>query len=232
MAEGNTTTEPVKVERDKTLGLYERLFAVLGETGFIEKDKTHEIKKDGKKVGSFGYISHDSVSAQIRASFVRHGVLFFPTITKRQDNGNRVELDVRVTFVNVDKPDEREAIDVIGYGVDSSDKGPGKAFSYAVKYALLKTFMLNSADDIEDHGEKHDPTSKRESQVEKSEAAARDALKVAATNLKTAIDGAKTVEEVDALQKANRSWLLDAPEPTRDYFVEKIQARKQALESV
>lgn len=228
MAESDTATEPVKWERDKGLNLYGRLHAVMQEVGFLDKDKAVKGKGGGDM---YSYISHDSVTAAVRVGFIKHGIVVLPTITKRQDNGNRAELDVRVTLVNVDEPDDRACIDVVGYGVDSSDKGPGKAFSYAVKYAYMKLLMLNSMDDIEGSDIKHDPDSKRESQVEKSEATARDALKVAATNLRTAIEGAKTVAEVDALQKANKSWLMDAPEPTRDYFIEKIEARKQALEA-
>jgi len=61
-----------------------------------------------------------------------------------------------VIFVNVDDPKDRTATTHIGYGIDSSekdgrisvgDKGPGKAISYAFKYALLKTFCLETGDD-------------------------------------------------------------------------------------
>jgi hypothetical protein len=35
----------------------------------------------------------------------------------------------------------------MGYGVDPQDKGPGKAISYGVKYALLKVLGLETGDD-------------------------------------------------------------------------------------
>jgi hypothetical protein len=40
-------------------------------------------------------------------------------------------------------------VSFFGYGIDNQDKGPGKAMSYAVKYAMLKTFCLETGDDPE-----------------------------------------------------------------------------------
>jgi hypothetical protein len=52
-----------------------------------------------------------------------------------------------VRFVNVDEPSEWIDVESFGYGLDDQDKGPGKAMSYAVKYALLKTLGLETGDD-------------------------------------------------------------------------------------
>jgi hypothetical protein len=38
-----------------------------------------------------------------------------------------------------------------GYGIDDQDKGAGKAMSYAVKYALLKTLGLETGDDPDEN---------------------------------------------------------------------------------
>ena len=50
-------------------------------------------------------------------------------------------------FVNIDKPDE--CVDVISYGdgIDTGDKAPGKAMTYADKYALMKAYKLSTGDD-------------------------------------------------------------------------------------
>jgi hypothetical protein len=52
-----------------------------------------------------------------------------------------------VRFVNVDDPQDFFDVETFGYGLDDQDKGPGKAMSYAVKYALLKTLGLETGDD-------------------------------------------------------------------------------------
>jgi hypothetical protein len=38
-------------------------------------------------------------------------------------------------------------VESAGFGIDDQDKGPGKAISYAVKYAYLKALCLESGDD-------------------------------------------------------------------------------------
>ena len=51
------------------------------------------------------------------------------------------------------------AVRAFGYGIDNGEKGPGKAVSYAVKYALLKTFCLETGDDPDrDAGTEHVPS--------------------------------------------------------------------------
>ena len=37
--------------------------------------------------------------------------------------------------------------DYVGYGIDASDKGVGKAITYAYKYLLMKLFMLEVGTD-------------------------------------------------------------------------------------
>ncbi len=54
---------------------------------------------------------------------------------------------LNVKFVNVENRSETIELNYPGYGVDNGDKGPGKAISYAFKYALLKTFCLETGDD-------------------------------------------------------------------------------------
>jgi hypothetical protein len=59
-----------------------------------------------------------------------------------------------VRFENIDNRDDYIDVATFGYGVDGQDKGPGKAMSYGVKYALLKVLGLETGDDPEnDQGE-------------------------------------------------------------------------------
>lgn len=54
-----------------------------------------------------------------------------------------------VTFIDIDKPDDRFTVKSFAYALDSGDKAVGKAYSMAVKYCYLKGFMLESSDDEE-----------------------------------------------------------------------------------
>ena len=60
-----------------------------------------------------------------------------------------------VRFANVDEPTDFIDVPSFGYGVDPQDKGPGKAMSYAVKYALLKALGLETGDDADHDNVNH-----------------------------------------------------------------------------
>lgn len=206
-------------QRNHEHTIYQRVHAVMMELGPIERTHTHEIWKDGKKKGEFPYISHDDVTAHVRRAMIRHGIMVVPTVTKRENNGNRTEIDVSVTFVNVDKPEDKIEILVPGYGVDFADKGPGKAFSYAVKYAYLKLFMLNSSDDIEEHDMPHEREGDT-GEVERFKLEAKESIEAAASNYKAALENCQTLEDFEKLKKANKGLLRDAPDVTKQFFVD------------
>ena len=112
----------------------------MGELDYIGKgDKTVN--------GQYRFVSHDQVTAKIHPLLVRHGVTIVPSVEEVIQEGNRTMVKLLVSFVNADCPSDTFSIRSIGYGVDPSDKGPGKAISYALKYALLKVFCLETGDD-------------------------------------------------------------------------------------
>ena len=123
----------------KTMNLWQRIHAVMKDVSYIQKEK-----KAGMK---YSIVSHDAVTKLVREHFINHGVVYYPTDCAMRQDGNRTECKVTVRFVNIDKPEENFDVVCPGYGVDPQDKGPGKAMSYAVKYAVLKTLSLETGDD-------------------------------------------------------------------------------------
>ncbi len=220
--------ESITSDPQPSLNIYQKIHAIASELKPLEKDG--QVKERGKETPLYCYISHDAVTIAVREPMLRHGVTVIPSVLECKNDGNRTEMRISVDFVNVENPNDRVTTFAFGYGVDSSDKGPGKAYSYAMKYAYLKTFMLNTGEDIEEHDEKHDPAVARGSQIEKAQQQTREAIATAAKNLKAAIDGATTVKELLAIQRENKDWLMEIPDATRDYFIDHIQTRKTQLE--
>lgn len=124
------------------MNIYQRMHAVMGAVSYVQKE-------DKKVNGQYTFVSHDAVTAKLRPALIQHGIVTVPRVIKHTQDGNRTEVDIEVDFVNIDKPDERVTIPMFGFGIDPQDKGPGKAISYAVKYALLKAFSLETGDDPE-----------------------------------------------------------------------------------
>ena len=50
-------------------------------------------------------------------------------------------------FVNVDNPEEFIETTVFSEGIDTQDKGSGKAMTYGDKYALMKMYKISTGDD-------------------------------------------------------------------------------------
>ena len=121
------------------LNLYQRLNKVQKSITYIQKEK-----KAGMR---YSIVSHDAVTAKVRDPLVEAGVLYFPSNLRMEQIGNRTQCTMLVKFVNIDQPDDFIEVATAGYGIDDQDKGPGKAISYAVKYALLKALGMESGDD-------------------------------------------------------------------------------------
>ncbi len=213
----------------KAMNIHQRMHGVRCLVGGNVK-KAHMAEVETKKGGryTYDYVSHDDATEHVRAALNIFRINTLPTQASRTDNTNRTELEVDVIFVNIDQPEDRVTLRFPGYGADYSDKGPGKAFSYAMKIAYLKTFQLNSADDIEEYDIKHDPAETRESKTEAERVVASESMRAWAEEVKAELARATSHAEVKAIQKRTKPMLAAesaVPEVTRLYFVELITKR-------
>jgi hypothetical protein len=131
------TTEETK--RDLKLNVYQRLHEVMKRVSYVQKES--------KKGMRYSIVSHDAVTALVRPLLVEFGVVYTASVREQKRVGNMTEVLADVTFTNIDNPDDKITVTMLGQGIDDQDKGPGKAISYAVKYALLKTLGLETGDD-------------------------------------------------------------------------------------
>lgn len=141
--------EDSRFERNKGLNIFQRLHAAMEEISYVQKTHTIAFKNDGSGGKGYKVVTHDAVTAKVRPLLVKHGVVYVPQNMVIDQDGNRTAVRMDVTFINIDKPDDRIAVPTIGYGIDTGDKGPGKAVSYAVKYALLKALGLETGEDAD-----------------------------------------------------------------------------------
>jgi len=121
------------------LNIHQRLAKVMEKVTYIQKEK-----KAGMR---YSIVSHDSVTAKVRPALLEAGIVYYPIQVQHQQSGNRTECAMTVRFVNIDDQHDFFDVETFGYGLDDQDKGPGKAMSYSVKYALLKTLGLETGDD-------------------------------------------------------------------------------------
>lgn len=141
--------------------IHQRLHAVMKEVDYIQKEQ--------KKGMNYTIVSHDAVTAKVRPALVQHGVVYYPVKIDRTQDGNRTQMDVIVRFVNIDQPTDFIDVACCGYGIDPQDKGPGKATSYAVKYALLKALGLETGDEPDHENIPHERAPKTQPAANRQE---------------------------------------------------------------
>lgn len=137
------------------MNIFEKLMMISNEIGTLNKDLNVEMS-NGKQ---YSAISEKSVLDAVKPLEYKYRVFSYPvkrtrtSQTMRRDwkdaNGQaRVttlfvdRVDVTYRFVNVDDPSQFIEVDSFGTGIDTGDKGPGKAMTYADKYALMKAYKL------------------------------------------------------------------------------------------
>lgn len=128
------------------------ILAVMNEVKSIEK--TMDVGTGGS---SYKGVSDKVVKEILQPVMVKHGLVVVPThvdakaTTERWEetyNNNIKQKQSTLTEVTTKylliHSESGESIELAGYGhgVDSQDKGAGKATTYALKYALLYTFLI------------------------------------------------------------------------------------------
>lgn len=136
---------------EKTLNVYQRINEVRKMIGYVQKDKA--VSTGG---GSYKAVTHDAVTGMIRDALIKQGVVIVPSVTacvfhpKEPDAKQRLyEATYEIEFVNIDEPTDRIVSKQSAHALDNGDKAPGKAQSYATKYAILKIFNIETGDDEE-----------------------------------------------------------------------------------
>lgn len=201
---------PVEEKKDpkyKGMNIHQRLHAVMGEVDYVQKQKS---KADGLK---YSFVSHDAVTGALRTVIHAWGVRYKPVSVKHSENGNKTVVDLVLRFINIDDPSDFDDTESFGYGVDNQDKGPGKAISYAVKYALLKSFGLETGDDPENDNIDHKPDLSMAYDPESNKQAYDQSLKV--------IAGFDSVAKIEKYYNDNKNKLNKLP---KDMFEDIIAA--------
>ena len=133
--------------------IHQRLHAAMNKVDYVQKSESNGMK--------YKFVSHDAVTSVVRPVLVECGIVYYPQNMRTTTDGNRVTAEFDVRFVNVDDPGDFIDVPTFGFGIDAQDKGPGKAMSYGVKYALLKALGLETGDDPERDNIDHQPAQKQ-----------------------------------------------------------------------
>lgn len=129
----------------------QRINQVRKAIGYLQKDKS--VSTGG---GSYRAITHDVVTGMVRQHMIDAGIVCIPNLVTscahpKEEGAKQFRYDATYEFVfaNEDDPKDNILVKIEAHAMDNADKAPGKALSYAKKYAMLKLFELETGEDEE-----------------------------------------------------------------------------------
>lgn len=134
---------------EKKLNIYQKLVEVRKSVTYLKKESTGY---------QFNYTGSSQVLASVRAKMDEYNLLLVSKVlshTLHEKNQNKAkehltELEIEFTWVNADNPEEQIVCPWYGQGLDTGEKGVGKALTYAEKYFILKFFNIATDKDDPD----------------------------------------------------------------------------------
>lgn len=172
------------------MNIYQKINEVMKNIEYLTKDDKVEFGTTKYKA-----ISEEKVTTAVREQLVKQGIVILP-IEQQSSNKELIRTDKSVNMLtevhvkyriqNIDDVKDYIEVESNGTGVDTQDKGVGKAMTYAYKYMLLRTFAIPT-------GEDPDKISSAETDEK----------------IKTEVEANKTIDEklagslTDAIKKAN-----------------------------
>tara|TARA_R110000765_G_scaffold23883_2_gene60065 strand:+ start:1311 stop:2180 length:870 start_codon:yes stop_codon:yes gene_type:complete len=135
-----------KKDEIKSFNVHQRIHAVMEELAFVQKTGSLKFGNTDKGIP---VATHDDVTKTIHPLLVKFRLTSLPSVETFEQVGNLTMVTITTRFTNIDDPSDFTEIKSLGFGADSQDKGPGKAVSYAVKYAYLKCLVLETGEDAD-----------------------------------------------------------------------------------
>lgn len=129
----NITNEIANVNKNLTVGEGKSSYKAVGEADILKAVKELEFK--------YRVYSYPANREVIESTMY--------TTTNNYGEKNNIFSRIKTTyrFVNIDKPDEYIETITFAEGIDTQDKGSGKAMTYSDKYALMKSYKIITGED-------------------------------------------------------------------------------------
>lgn len=199
--------------------IYQSMAKILASVGSVSKEKTSVGKF------SFKYRSIDDVMNALHEAFADHGVFLIHDILdhkmielvneRGEKRGMHHMARYRFTFFADDG--SSIACEAMGECIENGDKGLGKTASYALKTALLQTFLIPTEDDSKDPDSTNKPAfeQKKPSPVQNQPVVNQPALQKAPDPLRNL-----RVDVYEMVKDFSKKVVLSEVFPNRDLIAE------------
>ena len=142
------------------MNIFEKMAAITAELQTVAQNLTVQ----QTKTSSYKAVSERDILDAVKPLEAKYGVYSYPVsrtilesnmleseseyngkVTRKTTFMTRIETVYR--FVNIEKIDEYIETTTFAEGIDTQDKGSGKAMTYADKYALMKAYKISTGED-------------------------------------------------------------------------------------
>ena len=133
------------------MNIYQKINEVMKNVEYLSKDDKVEFGNTKYKA-----ISEEKVTTAVREQLVKQGIAIVPTnvaienkeLIRTDKSVNMLStVHVKYKIQNIEDVTDYIEAESVGTGVDTQDKGSGKAMTYAYKYLLLRTFAIPTGED-------------------------------------------------------------------------------------
>ena len=137
------------------MNIFEKMLNITNEISNVNKNLTV-----GQGKSSYKAVGEADVLKAVKELEFKYRVYSYPanrevlestmyTTTNEYGEKNNIFSRIKTTyrFINIDKPDEYIETITFAEGIDTQDKGSGKAMTYSDKYALMKSYKIITGED-------------------------------------------------------------------------------------
>lgn len=126
-------------EENKTISLYDKIWLITHEMESVSQDTARGVP--------YKITSWNAVNKVVKESLKNHKILIIPHVLDHSKDGNLTTITINADIIDRETNSKITVGNYVGYGVDPSDKGFGKAMTYAYRYLLMKVFMMEVGSD-------------------------------------------------------------------------------------
>lgn len=131
----------------KKLNIYQKISAVMGEVAKIHKTGYNSFNK-------YEYATEEDVLRDLRRALIKYKLIILSSVIEEKMIESITTLKIEYKIIDTEDISNPIVVYGVGYGSDKQDKGGYKAMTGALKYFLLKTFLLPSGTDPEEQTKK------------------------------------------------------------------------------
>lgn len=208
-------------KENKGLNIFQKMLKITAELPSVVKGM--EVRGVDGKV-KYLAVGEKDILDTVKPLEEKYGIYSFPFQREfeKMEYKDRIAVRCKVVyrFINVDNP--TEMIDIISYGdgIDTQDKAPGKAMTYADKYALMKAYKIST-------GEDPDQEASPEVMISEKQLSYLNSLLVQSPTLKTNVLKHFNVDDIANLTSEQAKEAIDKAKKT----IDKAKAKKAAEEA-